>query len=58
MVFHTRPDFDDAKSPHATLFAKCVRRKKTPSHGQASQTNPYWKLAHWFLRNKPSQEIS
>ena len=27
MIFDIRPDFDDAKSPHATLFAKFVRRK-------------------------------
>ena len=58
MVFHLRPDFDVAKSPHATLFAKFVGRKKTPPHGEASQRNPYWKLVHWFLHDKPSLEIS
>ena len=60
MVFNIRPDFDVAKSPHATLLAKFVRRKTIPPHGEASQTTPYWKLLeiHWFLRNKPSLEIS
>ena len=58
MVFNIRPDFDVAKSPDATLFAKCVRRKTIPPHGEASQTNPYWKLVHWFLRDKTSLEIS
>ena len=58
MVFHIRPDFDVAKTPHAILFARFVGRKKTPPHGEPSQTNPYWKLVYWFLRDKPSMEIS
>ena len=57
MVFHMRPDFDIAKTPHATLFAKFLGRK-TPRHGEASQTNSFWKLVHWFLCDKPSLEIS
>ena len=32
--------------------------KKTQPHGEDSQTNPYWKLVHWVLRDKPSLEIS
>ena len=51
MVFHLRPDFDVAKSPHATLFAKFVGRKKSPPHEEASQTNPHCKLLNWLLYN-------
>ena len=58
MVFHIRQDFDVAKTPHATLFARFVGRKKTLPNGEPSERNPYWKLVYWFLRDKPSMEIS
>ena len=56
IVFYTRPDFDVIETPDATLFAPFVGKKTKPHHGEASQTNPHWKLVNWFLRNKPSLE--
>ena len=46
MVFRLRPDFGVAKSPHATLFAKIVERKKSPPYEEASQTNPHCNLVN------------
>ena len=46
MVFRLRPDFGVAKSPHATLFAKVVERKKSPPYEEASQRNPHCDLVN------------
>ena len=54
MVFHILPDFDVAKTPDATLFAKFVGRRVVEDY----QINPYWKSARWFISNKSSLKIS
>ena len=55
MVVHIRPDFDVAKMQHSL---PSLQEEKTPPHREASRGNPYWKLVHWFLRDKPSMGIS
>ena len=46
-VFYTRSDFDVVETLDATMFIPFVG-EKTPAHGEASQTNPHWKLVHWI----------